>query len=222
MKSLLISTLARYLVAFAVLATVIFGSAGSLAFVKGWIYLATTFSLMGIGFALLYSRDKVLLEKRSKTSEKEGPQKVFVAVSVILVSSLYVLPGLDFRFSWSRAPIWICVAGEFLLILGFLLYLLVMLQNRYASRVVEIQEDQRLIDTGLYSLVRHPMYSAMILVYIATPLVMGSYIALLPALLFPFSLAFRISNEEKVLEKGLAGYAEYKKRVRYRLFPFVW
>jgi protein-S-isoprenylcysteine O-methyltransferase Ste14 len=133
-----------------------------------------------------------------------------------------LIPGLDDRFGWSRAPLWLSLAALAAMIGGYLMFVLVMNQNRYASRVVEIQEGQKLIDTGLYSVVRHPMYLAMIVLYLSASLVLGSYYSLIPMGIFLSTLVIRITNEEKVLLAGLPGYADYAKRVRYRLIPLVW
>lgn len=207
---------------FVVLGLLFFLTAGTISFMNGWIYIGTMGVVMGAGFILLYKKDKKLLEKRVRTREKETPQRVFVVISGILVTAMYALPGLDYRFGWSSVPVWLQMLGGGLLVAGYVMNIFVMLQNSYASRVIEIQEDQKLIDTGMYKVVRHPMYMSMSLLYIGTPLLLGSYIGLIPGMLFPFILVLRITNEEKVLKEGLPGYEDYMKRVKYRLIPNIW
>jgi protein-S-isoprenylcysteine O-methyltransferase Ste14 len=170
----------------------------------------------------LYRNDPAFLEKRMRTKEKEGTQRKYVILSLPLYIIALLIPGLDYRFGWSRAPLWLSLAALAATIGGYLMFVRVMNQNRYASRVVEIQEGQKLIDTGLYSVVRHPMYLAMIVLYLSASLVLGSYYSLIPMAIFLSTLVIRITNEEKVLLAGLPGYADYTKRVRYRLIPLVW
>jgi len=221
-RKLLLSVLARYITVFIVLGLLFFLTAGTIAFINGWIYIVTLVLLMGAGFIVLYRKDKKLLEKRVRTREKEKQQILFVIISSVLVTALYAIPGLDYRFCWSTVPVWLQILGEVLLIAGYVMNIVVMLQNSYASRVIEIQEEQKLIDTGMYKVVRHPMYMSMSLLYIGTPLILGSFIGLIPGMLFPFTLVMRIMNEEKVLKEGLPGYGDYMMRVRYRLIPFIW
>jgi len=219
---LISAVLARYVVTFIVLGLLFFSTAGTLAYVNGWLYIITMMTVMGLGFILIYIKDKSLLEKRIRTKEKEKQQIIFVVTSGLLILCLFGLPGLDYRYAWSHVPIWAIIVGEVLVIVGYLLNLVAMLENSYASRVVEIQAEQKLIDTGLYGFVRHPMYMAMSLVYIGTPLLLGSYLALILGLLVPFTLALRIQNEEKVLKEGLEGYQAYTTRVKYRMIPYLW
>ncbi len=141
---------------------------------------------------------------------------------VLCALAMMVIAGFNYRLGWSRVPLWLFVVGALLMSVGFLGVFLVMKQNSYASRVVEIQKDQKLIDTGMYSVIRHPMYSAFAIMFCASPLVLGSYWALIPAFCIPFLLTFRIRNEEKLLIEGLKGYKKYVKKVRYRLIPYVW
>lgn len=221
-KKLLIAVFARYLIVALSLGLLFFLTAGSLSYFNGWLYICTLLILMGCGFIVLYKKDKSLLAKRIKSSEQQKPQRVFVLVSSILIISAYALPGLDYRFGWTTVPTWLVGLSWLLVCLGYVMNVRVMLENSYASRVVEVQEKQKLIDTGLYAIVRHPMYLAVIPIYVFSPLVLGSFIGLIPGLLFPFTLVLRIKNEEKVLLEGLEGYADYTKRVKYRLLPFIW
>jgi len=219
---LLLATFIRFILVFIILGTIFFLTAGSFSYINGWIYLCTILITLGSGFILIYKKDKALLEKRLKTNEKEKKQKAFIGIAIVLITSLYTLPGLDYRFKWSNMPIILVIIGEALLLFGYIMNMSVMMKNSFASRVVEIQEKQKVIDKGLYSIVRHPMYLSMILIYLGTSLILGSYYSLIPSVLLFFALGFRAKNEEKVLIEGLEGYSEYMKKVKYRLIPFVW
>ena len=172
--------------------------------------------------AYLVLNDPELLVKRMQSKEKENQQKSYIVLSILSFGGSFLMCGLDFRFHWSGVPLWLVFTGLFFLVSGFVLFFFVMKQNRYASRVVEIQEHQKVIDTGLYSVVRHPMYLSVLIIYPALPFVLGSYYALIPMALIPYILVLRIRNEEQVLKAGLEGYEEYTKRVKYRLIPFIW
>ncbi|HOX11885.1 MAG TPA: isoprenylcysteine carboxylmethyltransferase family protein [Spirochaetia bacterium] len=219
---LLVRVLVKAAFVIAVMAALFFGTAGSFRYMNGWIYLGTITITLGTGITLLYRNDKALLEKRINTKEKETKQRFIVIISAILMTAIYAVPGFDFRFGWSGMPVVLVVAGEIVLIVGYYLNLNVMLINSYASRVVEIQDNQKLIDTGLYAIVRHPMYMAISLVYIGTCLVLGSYFALIPCMLMILVLGYRAVNEEKTLMNGLDGYSEYMKKTRYRIIPYIW
>ena len=136
--------------------------------------------------------------------------------------STFIISGLDYRYKWSTVPLLVVLISAVMVLTGYILFFIVMRQNSYASRVVEIQEKQKVIDTGLYGIVRHPMYSAAILMFMSMPLVLGSYYALIPLVIFPYQMGTRMRNEEQILEKGLEGYIDYKKRVRYKIIPFIW
>jgi protein-S-isoprenylcysteine O-methyltransferase Ste14 len=156
------------------------------------------------------------------TKEKEKTQKKVVLLTSIIILSSFIISGLDYRFQWSRIPFPLVILSALIVLTGYILFFMVMQQNSYASRVVEIQEKQKVIDTGLYGIVRHPMYSAAILMFMFMPLVLGSLYALIPLIIFPFQMHIRMKNEEQILETGLDGYIEYKKKVRYKIIPFVW
>jgi protein-S-isoprenylcysteine O-methyltransferase Ste14 len=157
-----------------------------------------------------------------KTDEKEKIQKLYLVLSVIASVVTFVLPGLDYRYHWSSVPEWLVILATLFMISGYIMFFIVMKQNSYASRVIEIQEEQKLIDTGLYSLVRHPMYFSATMLYFFAPLVLGSFYAMIPMIFIPGLLVMRIKNEEKVLLEGLKGYDQYMKKVKYRYLPFIW
>jgi protein-S-isoprenylcysteine O-methyltransferase Ste14 len=175
-------------------------------------------------FVLIYLliKDPELLEKRFKTKEKEKEQRFIQKIGIAPTIIGFLLPGFDYRFNWSNVPTWLVVIATILVVSGYILFIIVMKQNSYASRVIEIQQNQKVIEYGLYSKIRHPMYLAAIIIMLSSPLVLGSYYALIPMAFYPLIIIFRIKNEEEVLKKGLTGYEEYLKKVKYRLIPFVW
>lgn len=211
-----------YLLSLFVVGALLFSTAGSFGFWNAWLFIGALFIPMLFVLVYLLLKEPDLLEKRMKTREKEKPQKAYVVMSVAAFIGIFAVPGFDYRHRWSDVPDWLVVISTVMMEVGYGMFFVVMRQNRYASRVVEIQEGQKLIDTGLYSIVRHPMYTSASVLYIFSALVLGSYYALIPMILIPFLLSIRIVNEEKVLKAGLPGYADYMKRVRYRLIPFVW
>jgi protein-S-isoprenylcysteine O-methyltransferase Ste14 len=200
----------------------IFVPAGSMKFWNGWLFICALFIPMFCILIYLLVKDPDLLARRMKTKEKEKTQKIYLVLSIIVCLGTFIVPGLDFRFHWSNVPLSVVLISTFIMMSGYLMFFIVMKQNTYASRVIEIQEEQRLIDTGLYSFVRHPMYLAALILYGFAPLVLGSFYALIPMAFLPLLLIIRIRNEEKVLKNGLKGYDEYMKKVEYRLLPFIW
>jgi protein-S-isoprenylcysteine O-methyltransferase Ste14 len=204
------------------MAAIFFIPAGTLNYWNGWLYLGTMFVLMICALIYLKKRDPELLAKRMNIHAKQKEQKLVVKLALLLFLFAFVIPGLDFRFGWSQVPLEVVIAATLVFVLSYIMFIVVMVQNSYASRVIEIQKGQKLIDTGLYSLVRHPMYLAATIMYFASMLVLGSYYALIPMIFFPVLLAYRIIHEEELLVKELPGYREYTKKVKYRLIPFVW
>ena len=169
-------------------------------------------------------QDKIaeLLEKRLNSKESQKTQKDVVGIIGILFLLGFIVAGLDYRFSWSNVPDWVVIIASVILLISYALYGEVMRENAYLSRTVEVQEGQKVVDTGLYGVVRHPMYSATLLLFLSMPLVLGSVIALLPFLAYPFIIAARLRNEEKLLEEELDGYVAYKQKVKWRLIPFIY
>jgi protein-S-isoprenylcysteine O-methyltransferase Ste14 len=195
---------------------------GSLNYWNAWLFLG----IFVIGFAaiLVYFAvaNPTYARKRMQANEEEVAQRIVMALLVLCVLAMLVIAGFNYRHGWSDVPVWLVIVGAVVMSVSFVGVFLVMKQNSYASRVVEIQRDQKLIDTGSYAVVRHPMYSAFAIMFCASPLVLGSYWSLIPAFCIPLLLTFRIRNEEDVLIRGLKGYRKYTKKVRYRLVPFVW
>jgi protein-S-isoprenylcysteine O-methyltransferase Ste14 len=221
-RKILPKVFSRFFMGFVIIALVIFVPAGTIHFVNGWIFIAGLLLPMTFAMTYLLYKDPELLEKRVNLKEREAAQKKYVRFSLLIFVVAYIVPGLDFRYHWSSVPLWLVLIALVLMLSGYIMFIAVMLQNRYASRVIEIQSEQKLIDTGLYKVVRHPMYLAATILYMSSSLVLGSYYALIPMAVLPFLLAFRIINEEKVLMTGLPGYQEYTKKVKYRMIPFIW
>jgi len=222
MKNLLLNVLVKFISGIIVMAAIIFIPAGTLNFWNGWLYLVTMLILVSFAFVYLKKHDPELLKKRMQIHEKQKEQKLFVKISTPLFIVIFIIPGLDFRFGWSHMPHEVVIAATVVMILSYIMFLFVMIQNSYASRVIEIQKGQKVIDTGLYAVVRHPMYLAMSVLFPSTMFVLGSYYSLIPMIFLPFLLVYRIIHEEKLLIKELPGYKEYTKKVKYRLIPFVW
>lgn len=220
--SLIIRAFLVYTLSFFFVSLLVFVPAGSFKFWNGWLFMGALFIPMFFVLMYLLAKEPDLLIRRLKTKEKEKTQKAYQILSIIVCLLIFIVPGLDFRFNWSEVPVSVVLLSTFFMMSGYLMFFIVMKQNTYASRVIEIQDEQRLIDTGLYSYIRHPMYLAGIILFGFIPLVLGSFYAMIPMILIPILLVIRIKNEEKVLMNGLKGYNEYMKKVKYRLLPFIW
>lgn len=216
------SAVSKYLAGLLLVGLILFLPAGTLDYWNGWLFIGLLFIPMFLLGIILLLKAPQLLEKRLNTKEKEGTQQKVVALSALLFLLGFVIAGLDYRFGWTRVPVWLVVIASLILVISYGLYGEVMRENAYLSRTVEVQENQKVVDTGLYGIVRHPMYSVTIILFLSFPLVLGSWIAFVLFLHYPALIIMRISNEEKVLEQGLEGYTEYKQRVKYRLIPFIW
>ncbi|MBR6643640.1 MAG: isoprenylcysteine carboxylmethyltransferase family protein [Lachnospiraceae bacterium] len=221
-QKLLLSALTKFLAGLVLMGLVLFLPAGTWNYFNAWLFLGLLFIPMLILGVVLFLKAPELLEKRLQSKEKESTQKGVVAASGLMFIGSFVLAGLDFRFGWTNVPAWVVILAAVILLASYGMYGEVMRENAYLSRTVEVQENQKVIDTGLYGVIRHPMYTATIFLFLAIPVVLGSWIAFAVMLLYPAAIIARIGNEEKVLEEGLQGYIEYKKKVKYRLVPFVW
>lgn len=200
----------------------LFLPAGTFAYWQGWLLMGILFlPMLGAGLVMLWKSPE-LLEKRLKADEKEEEQRVVLTLSALMFAAAFVVAGLNFRFGWIVLPAWVSYVAAVVFLLGYVLYAEVLRENTYLSRTVEVQENQKVIDTGLYGIVRHPMYMSTFLLFFAMPFVLGSVISFVIMLAYIPLIALRIRNEEKVLEEGLAGYKEYKKKVRYKVVPFLW
>lgn len=219
---LLISGLTKLILGLALVGAMLFLPAWTLHYPGAWLFLGLLFVPMLIMGAVMLIKAPALLEKRLDGKEKEATQKGVVALSGLMFPAGFVLSALDFRFGWSHVPLWLVVTASALFLIGYGLYAEVMRENAYLSRTIEVQENQTVIDTGLYGMVRHPMYLATLLMFLPLPLILGSFWGLIPFALYPVIIVVRILNEEKVLTEGLDGYAAYKQKVRYRLIPYLW
>ena len=219
---LLLNALTKFILGLIMIGALLFLPAWTFRYPGAWCFIALLFLPMLIMGAVLFIKAPALLEKRLQNKEKERAQQGVIALSGLMFPIGFVLSALDFRFAWSRVPIWLVTVASVLFLLGYLMYAEVMRENAYLSRTVEVQENQTVISTGLYGVVRHPMYLATLFMFLPLPLILGSFWGLIPFALYPGVTVVRILNEEKVLTEGLAGYAEYKTKVKYRLIPFVW
>lgn len=219
---LLLSMITKGLLGFLLLGALLFGTAGSFDYPYAWALIITLFTLMMLTGILLFAKYPETLERRLKAKEKETAQKWYVSVIGILYLLSFIVAGLDYRFKWLTIPGWCAVTALALMAAGYVMFVMVILQNAYASRVVEVQEGQSVISTGLYSLVRHPMYLACLLVFLPMPVALGSALAFIPMAAFPVSLVLRIRDEERILIACLPGYLEYTQKTKCRLIPFVW
>lgn len=219
---LLINAFVKYILGVLMVALMLFLPAGTLSYSNAWLFLAVLFVPMFLFGVWLFVSNPSLLASRLNNKEKRQEQRHVVALSGIIFVSVFVLCGLDYRYEWSQVPRWVVYAASVLLLLGYALYMEVMRENTYLSRIIEIKDGQQLIDTGLYAIVRHPMYSATIIMYLAIPLVLGSFWALLLMSFYPFLIVKRIQNEEQLLTLELQGYSEYQKRVKYKIIPGIW
>lgn len=219
---LLASACIRFFAGLVLVGLLIFLPAGTLHYPCGWLFMAVLFVPMFMAGIMMLFRSPDLLEKRLNAKEKEAEQKSVVVMSGIMFVAAFVVAGLDFRYSWTAMPLWAVCLATALFLLSYMMYAEVLRENVYLSRTIEVQENQKVIDTGLYGIVRHPMYSATILLFLSMPFVLGSLPSFVIMLAYIPIIAKRIRNEEAVLRKGLAGYDEYCCKVKYRIIPFVW
>jgi protein-S-isoprenylcysteine O-methyltransferase Ste14 len=214
--------IAKFTIGLLIVGLLIFLPAGTFAFPQGWLLLGVLFvPMFGAGIVMMVKNPE-LLKKRLNAKEKQGEQKAVLALSGLMFVAAFVVAGLNFRFQWFVLPMWVSVVAAVVFLGGYVLYAEVLRENVYLSRTVEVQENQKVIDTGLYGVVRHPMYMSTLLLFLSMPLVLGSLFSLAIMLGYIPIIALRIKNEEKVLEEGLEGYTEYKKKVRKKVIPFVW
>ena len=196
--------------------------AGTFNYWQLYVYFAVLVVPMIFVMFYFLKKDPQFLERRTKAKEKEKQQLVISILSAIVFLAGFIISGLDQRFNWSNVPTYITISADIIILLGYLIIFFVFKQNSYASNIIEVNENQKIISTGLYGIVRHPMYIGVLIMFIPTPIALGSYWGLIPFALLPVSLILRILNEEKVLSENLKGYKEYCQKTRYRLIPFIW
>lgn len=203
-------------------AALLFIPAGSLSYFGGWLFMGVLFIPMFIAGIVMIIKSPELLEKRLNAKEEQSEQKVVLLLSGIMFLAAFIVAGLNYRFGWIVFPVWVNICAAVVFLLGYALYAEVLRENIYLSRTVEVQENQKVIDTGLYGVVRHPMYMSTLVLFLALPLVLGSVLSMCIMLFYIPIIIVRIKNEEQVLREGLDGYEEYMKKVKYRIIPFIW
>lgn len=219
---LLLNALIKFIFGIVLLGLLLFLPAGTFFYPEAWLFMGLLFVPMLIMGIVLFINAPTLLEKRLNNKEKQKAQKGVIALSGLIFPIGFVLSALDFRNGWSTVPFGLTITASLLFLIGYGLYAEVMRENAYLSRTVEVQEGQKVVSTGLYGIVRHPMYLATLFMFLPLPLILGSFWGLIPFAIYPILIIIRIFNEEKILTEGLNGYEDYKKRVKYRLIPFVW
>ena len=221
-KQLFFQAIAKYLCGVLLVGALLFIPAGSVAYWQAWILLGILFLPMFVAGIVMMVRNPELLQKRLHAKEEESEQKTVLALSALMFVAAFVVAGLNFRFGWIVLPRWVTIAAAVLFLAAYALYAEVLRENAYLSRTIEVQANQKVIDSGLYGIVRHPMYTSTVVLFLAMPLVLGSILSFGILLFYIPIIAKRIRNEEAVLRTGLEGYEEYMQRVQYRLIPFLW
>lgn len=221
-KKLFIQAIIKFTFGIVLLGLLIFLPAGTLSFFNGWLFMGILFIPMFIAGIVMMIKNPNLLKSRLNAKEKQRDQDLVVKLSGLMFVAGFVVAGLDFRFRWLQMPRGVVIGSAIAFLFAYVLYAEVLRENTYLSRTIEVQENQKVIDTGLYGIVRHPMYSATLILFLSMPLVLGSLISFVIFLAYPFIIAKRIKGEEKFLERELEGYSEYKRKVKWRLIPFVW
>ena len=221
-RKLFVQAILKFTLGVLLVGVLIFLPAGTFQFFHGWLFMGILFIPMFTAGIVMMIKNPELLKKRLNAKEKQAEQSLVVTLSGLMFASGYIVAGLGCRFGWYTLPKGVVYIGASVFLLAYLLYAEVLRENTYLSRTIEVQENQKVIDTGVYSIVRHPMYSATVLLFLSMPIVLGSPFSLIIFLTYPLIIAKRIKGEEEFLEKELAGYHEYKQKVKYRLIPFVW
>ena len=221
-KKLFIQAIIKYVFGVLIVGGLLFIPANSFEYWNGWLFMGLLFIPMFIAGIILMIKNPELLRKRLNAKEQENEQKWVLLFSGLMFIAGFIVAGLNYRYKWIEMPNAVIIISSILFIIAYILYAEVLRENTYLSRTIEVQENQKVIDTGLYAIVRHPMYAATILLFLTIPLVLGSIISFIIFLIYPIIIGKRIKNEEKVLEKDLKGYTEYKKKVKYKVIPFVW
>lgn len=219
---LFVGAITKFLLGVALVGVLIFLPAGTLSFFNGWLLMGVLFIPMFFAGIVMMIKNPRLLESRLNAKEKQQEQNLVVKLSGLMFLAGFIVAGLGVRFGWFTLPLGVSVAAAVVFLIAYALYAEVLRENTYLSRTIEVQENQTVVDTGLYGIVRHPMYSVTLLLFLSMPLVLGSVYAFLIFLAYPFIIAKRIKHEEAFLENELDGYREYKQKVKFRLIPFIW
>lgn len=221
-KKLFFQAISKFVFGLILIAFLLFLPAGTLKYWNGWLFIGILFIPMLIAGIVMMIRSPELLKKRLDSKEEEKEQKTVIALSGIMFLAAFVVAGLNFRFGWIVLPRWVVYAAAVIFLAAYLMYAEVLRENAYLSRTVEVQENQKVIDTGLYGIVRHPMYSATLVLFLSMGLVLGSPISFVILLSYIPLIAKRMKNEEEVLLQGLKGYEEYRRKVKYKIIPLIW
>lgn len=221
-KKLFFEAIIKFLLGVVLVGLLVFLPAGSVNFIGGWIFMGVLFIPMFIAGIVMMIKNPSLLKSRLDAGEKKKDQSLVVKLSGLMFIVGFIVAGLDFRFGWSNLPMGVSIGAGAVFLVAYALYAEVLRENTYLSRTIEVRENQTVIDTGLYGIVRHPMYAVTLLLFMAMPVILGSVYALIIFLSYPLIIAKRIKGEEAFLEMELEGYCEYKKKVKYRLIPFIW
>ena len=217
-----IEAIVKFVFGVLIIGLLLFLPANTINYWNGWLFMGLLFVPMFIAGIVMMVKSPELLKKRLNAKEKENEQKQVIAFSGLMFLAGFIIAGLNYRYSWIVLPNLVVIISSVVFIIAYILYAEVLRENVYLSRTIEVQENQKVVDTGLYGIVRHPMYAVTILIFLSMPLVLGSIQSFVIFLVYPYIIAKRIKNEEEVLEKELEGYTEYKNKVKYKMIPFIW
>ena len=221
-KKLFFQALSKFLIGLIIICILLFIPAGTLDYPNGWLFIALLFIPMFFAGIIMLFKSPDLLRRRLNAKESEDEQKTVILISGIMFLLAFILAGLNFRFGWFKLPTIVIIIASIIFLLAYIMYAEVLRENEYLSRTVEVSENQKVVDSGSYGLVRHPMYTSTIFLFLSMPLVLDSIFSFVVMLVYPIIIIFRIRNEEKVLENELIGYKEYKEKVKYKLIPYLW
>ena len=219
---LFFQALSKFLIGLIIICILLFIPAGTVNYPNGWLFIALLFIPMFFAGIIMLFKSPDLLRRRLNAKEEEDEQKTVILVSGIIFLLAFILAGLNFRFGWFKLPNIVIIIASVIFLLAYIMYAEVLRENEYLSRTVEVSENQKVVDSGLYGIVRHPMYTSTIFLFLSMPLVLDSIFSFIVMLVYPIIIIFRIRNEEKVLENELIGYKEYKEKVKYKLIPYLW
>ena len=221
-KKLFFQALSKFIIGFIIICALLFIPAGTLDYPNGWIFIALLFIPMFFAGIIMLFKSPDLLRRRLNAKEEEDEQKTVILISGIIFLLAFILAGLNFRFGWFKLPTVVIIIASVIFLIAYIMYAEVLRENEYLSRTIEVSENQKVVDSGLYGIVRHPMYTSTIFLFLSMPLVLDSIFSFIVMLVYPIIIIFRIRNEEKVLENELIGYKEYKEKVKYKLIPYLW
>ena len=221
-NKLFFQAIIKFIIGLIIICALLFIPAGTLDYPNGWLFIALLFIPMFFAGIIMLFKSPDLLRRRLNAKEEEDEQKTVILISGIIFLIAFILAGLNFRFGWFKLPTVVIIIASVIFLIAYIMYSEVLRENEYLSRTVEVSENQKVVDSGLYGIVRHPMYTSTIFLFLSMPLVLDSIFSFIVMLVYPIIIIFRIRNEEKVLENELIGYKEYKEKVKYKLIPYLW